>query len=579
MDMERFVRISTLTFTMEKSTATAAAAHPASAAAAGPKVSQIANLFQRKPVELTQDVQTRSDRPTAESAAATHSPTATVVRTESHAARFNNARALFEKLGEGRVNRPPPFSIKMSHSSSKEDNLSDIGSGPDRSPSPKRKQLHQQQHPPAAISNGIGKLDSNRILNQSRLKSEKPEKPEKPERKFNSRELIEKQKNWTSHFSKTRTAKGTGGSDFNRCDIIRTVPGTGIIAGAGANAVAPVTAVPAPTTNGNYSAIPNGGSKEQQQLPFAAERNGTGYGHGPHISSHHRLPSPSEPPPSPPKRQTPPPPPPPEKGPRTANLRQNSFPSPTKTPPAVPPHATDPASLSPTKQSPEKLKPPPRQAEPPPSSAVTTAPHANLPPVAPVRSSTTVLTTVHHQQQQQQLVSSASIEQQQQVPPPPEKAIRKKSLEGNLDERLPAGNGVTGTTAANFKYPELGALARRQSSEKDTGSGGLTSPAHAISSSPSPGASASSGPSSPIHTEDEKQENESTEKLMNAGSSSIEREDSPPANEAKPVEELNGSRAKHVLFIAVAMFLADGAGSIRIYLPYHLLRHRHQIRH
>lgn len=38
------------------------------------------------------------------------------------------------------------------------------------------------------------------------------------------------------------------------------------------------------------------------------------------------------------------------------------------------------------------------------------------------------------------------------------------------------------------------------------------SPAPAISSSSSPGASASSGPSSPIHTEDEKQENESNEK-------------------------------------------------------------------
>ncbi|XP_052898114.1 uncharacterized protein LOC128304911 [Anopheles moucheti] len=527
---------------MEKSTATA---HPASAA--GPKVSQIANLFQRKPVELTQEIQTRGDRPPTDSTAATHSPTATVVRTESHAARFNNARALFEKLGEGRVNRPPPFSIKMSHSSSKEDNLSDIGSGPDRSPSPKRKQLHgQQQQPPSAISNGIGKLDSNRILNQSRLKSEKPEKPEKPERKFNSRELIEKQKNWTSHFSKTRTTKGGGGSEFNRCDIIRTVPGTGIIAGAGSNTVTTAAAAAAgsgPTTNGNYSAIPNGSSKEQ--LPFVAERNGPAlnHGHAPLISSHHRLPSPSEPPPSPPKRQTPPPPP-PEKGPRTANLRQNSFPSPTKTPPAVPPHATDPSSLSPTKLSPEKLKPPPRQAEPPPVNAT---PHANLPPIAPVRSSTTVLTTVNHHQQQQQTVGGTSIEQQV-PPPPPEKAVRKKSLEGNLDERqpgLPVGNGGSG--AANFKYPELGALARRQSSEKDTGSGGLTSPAHAISSSPSPGASASSGPSSPIHTEDEKQENESTEKLMKVGSSEREdsrAEDSPLANDTKTVEELNGKSSR-----------------------------------
>lgn len=41
---------------------------------------------------------------------------------------------------------------------------------------------------------------------------------------------------------------------------------------------------------------------------------------------------------------------------------------------------------------------------------------------------------------------------------------------------------------------------------------GSVSPGHAISSSPSPAPSGSSLPSSPIHTEDEKQENEATEK-------------------------------------------------------------------
>lgn len=45
---------------------------------------------------------------------------------------------------------------------------------------------------PRTITNGVG--------------AEKPAKPEKPERRLNSRELIEKQKNWTSHFSKTRTS-------------------------------------------------------------------------------------------------------------------------------------------------------------------------------------------------------------------------------------------------------------------------------------------------------------------------------------------------------------------------------------
>lgn len=388
-------------------------------------------------MELTQD--------TAKDLGSQPSPTATVVRTESHAARFNNARALFEKLGEGRVNRPPPFSIKMSHSSSKEDNLSEVGSEQDRSPSPKRK-----HHP---ITNGIGKLDSNRILNQSRLKAEKPEKPEKPERKFNSRELIEKQKNWTSHFSKTRTTKGS--SDFNRCDIIRTVPGTGIISASAAPANSCSSTPTSISTNGNSSvqSSKDSGSQrtEVQYAPAAAP---------------HRLQSPSEPPPSPPKRQTPPPPP-PEKGPRS--IRQSSFPSPTKIPPAVPPHATDPGSLSPTKISPEKLKSPPRQAEPPPPVVATA-----LPPAAPIRNK---------------------------ADEPPEKGVRKKSLETTLDEQ----------TTKSFRYPELGAL-RRQSTEKDSGTSGLTSPAHAISSSPSPGASVSSGPSSPIHTEDEKQENEPTEK-------------------------------------------------------------------
>ncbi|XP_062553358.1 uncharacterized protein LOC134218414 isoform X3 [Armigeres subalbatus] len=416
-------------------------------AASGPKVSQIANLFQRKPVELAPEV-------SAKEVVNHPSPTATVVRTESHAARFNNARALFEKLGEGRVNRPPPFSIKMSHSSSKEDNLSEVGSEHDRSPSPKRR-----HH---SITNGIGKIDSNRILNQSRLKSEKPEKPEKPERKFNSRELIEKQKNWTSHFSKTRTTKV--GSDFNRCDIIRTVPGTGIIPG-GSN----VPSVTPATTNGEACVQP----PKDLSRPARVE-----------APVQHRLQSPSEPPPSPPKRQTPPPPP-PEKGPR--NIRQNSFPSPTKLPPAVPPHAIDPSTLSPTKISPEKLKSPLRQAEPPPPIIP-----SSLPPVAPLR-------------------SNKSVDE------PPEKGIRKKSLETNLDEQ----------TTRQFKYPELGGL-RRQSTEKDSGTSGLTSPAHAISSSPSPGASASSGPSSPIHTEDEKQENEPTEK---ASDNKLDEDEGIPAEE------------------------------------------------
>lgn len=44
--------------------------------------------------------------------------------------------------------------------------------------------------------------------------NDRPERPEKPERRPNSKELIEKQRNWTSHFSKTRPSRYN--SDPNR---------------------------------------------------------------------------------------------------------------------------------------------------------------------------------------------------------------------------------------------------------------------------------------------------------------------------------------------------------------------------
>lgn len=70
----------------------------------GTKVSAIANIFQPKPQLESLGHKTNSiindgfkEPPTP----VKDSPTqVTVVRTESHVARFNNARALFEKLGE-----------------------------------------------------------------------------------------------------------------------------------------------------------------------------------------------------------------------------------------------------------------------------------------------------------------------------------------------------------------------------------------------------------------------------------------------------------------------------------------------
>lgn len=353
----------------------------------GAKVSQIANKFQRKTTE--EEIEDSTNPATGNN----------VVRTESHAARFNNARLLFEKLGEGRTNRPSTFSIKLPHSNSKEDNLKDVSPERTRSPpSPKKKHL--------GISNGVSKLDASKIHNVSRLKAEKPEKPEKPERKFNSKELIEKQKNWTSHFSKTRSA-ATAAPNHNRCDIIRTVPGTGIQNNN--EIIQPATKEPKQTSNN----INNNNNKSNQAI---------------------------ESPPSPSIRQSIPP----EIKPRTTS-RSNSLTSPTKTVPNIP-----------TKPSPEHIK--------------------------------------YTQRQSDVGIKTEEIQEKS----------RKKSLDFNepLLHSTPS-NGHALDTSSN-------ANRRHSTDSKDNIS--LASPAHAISSSPSPGASMSSGPSSPIHTEDEKQENESNEK-------------------------------------------------------------------
>lgn len=77
----------------------------------GSKVSAIANIFQSKPQLENLSHRTNvvlSDTMKDPPAPLKDSPTqVTVVRTESHVARFNNARALFEKLGEeNKPNRP-----------------------------------------------------------------------------------------------------------------------------------------------------------------------------------------------------------------------------------------------------------------------------------------------------------------------------------------------------------------------------------------------------------------------------------------------------------------------------------------
>ncbi|XP_076282693.1 protein phosphatase 1 regulatory subunit spinophilin isoform X3 [Lasioglossum baleicum] len=218
----------------------------------GSKVSAIANIFQSKP--QLDNLSHRSNNILTDgfkepAVPLKESPTqVTVVRTESHVARFNNARALFEKLGEenkpnkqvDRIAKPSNLHGLRSRSSS-----ANSGSGctsPARSPRPRspsppgtRDHLsnwsasvpalnaerhfenghnHGFDHVPDKHKSrsGFGKFDKN-YGKENRL-DERPEKPEKPERRLNSKELIEKQKNWTSHFSKTRPSRYN--SDPNR---------------------------------------------------------------------------------------------------------------------------------------------------------------------------------------------------------------------------------------------------------------------------------------------------------------------------------------------------------------------------
>uniref|UniRef100_T1H1T0 Uncharacterized protein n=1 Tax=Megaselia scalaris TaxID=36166 RepID=T1H1T0_MEGSC len=93
----------------------------------GPKVSQIANIFQRNPIEISPEKSHfhHQTQPIHHVHSQNQKTTVTVVRTESHSTRFNNARALFEKLGESHSS----LSLKMSRSGSREDNLDSGGIG------------------------------------------------------------------------------------------------------------------------------------------------------------------------------------------------------------------------------------------------------------------------------------------------------------------------------------------------------------------------------------------------------------------------------------------------------------------
>ncbi|XP_054732697.1 uncharacterized protein LOC129240747 isoform X3 [Anastrepha obliqua] len=525
------------------------------------KVSQIANLFQRKPIEIQPVEQLSAAAAAAAAAAAVANQQqqqasgggggiggvpATVVRTESHSARFNNARALFEKLG---VENNSNSNLKMSRSGSRDDNLCE-GNSSDRSSSrssdrsispPKRRSpfppgcnvaasLSNNNNCAAQVNGGLALSNSKFIVepgtklhhNIARHKSEdgvlcsssvggmsamlsagggSVDKPEKPERKFNSRELIEKQKKWTSHFTKTKSSRTH--SDQNRCDIIRTVPGTTLISGSAIQMKEKEREKEKDRErdrdrdrdrerekeNANFNvAIASPNSNHKQTAANTAVSN-MGPLHSPILTAaqQHQHQQAQDLPPSPPVRHTVVPP---EIKPRSTN----KIGSPIKSPPLPPIPAVKPKNVSPVKFNPERVRSP------------TKLPDATQPPPPPAKSAA-VAAALQRSLDEQQAAAAATAGAVSIIAPVPPEKPRKKSIdliEG--EERLSPAS----PTSATFQYV---AVAAKRGSLDSLGGGanGLSGSINSATSS-SPAASASSGPCSPVYTEDEKQENESTEK-------------------------------------------------------------------
>ncbi|XP_044767084.1 uncharacterized protein LOC123322992 isoform X2 [Coccinella septempunctata] len=209
-----------------------------------------------------------------------------LVRTESHVTRFNHARALFEKLGEensrnSRRDRAAPLQSTKSASSvldaSARSRSSSANSEPaigprdcksfefesasSRSPSPptsKRIETVENENkfsetfhaPNETKINGVDHNKPSKTAANATFEEEprnqlnepngnvlqqaddrnaskpalmkKPDRPDKPERKLNSKELIEKQRNWTSHFSKSRSNRYS--SDPNKQAEVKLPP-------------------------------------------------------------------------------------------------------------------------------------------------------------------------------------------------------------------------------------------------------------------------------------------------------------------------------------------------------------------
>ncbi|XP_008191012.2 uncharacterized protein Spn isoform X2 [Tribolium castaneum] len=195
----------------------------------GSKVSEIANRFQAKSShseEIIAPIKTKKIASCPNELVEEISDV-NVIRTESHVTRFNSARALFEKLGEENRNNRDKFAPlqctksasdicdpKTRSNLSHEDNFDSAKHGI-RSLSPNQRGALETC--PVAKSNNVVPSSENNVIKANQTKPlVKPEKPEKPQRKFNNKELIEKQRNWTSHFSKSRSPRYS--SDPNKTE-------------------------------------------------------------------------------------------------------------------------------------------------------------------------------------------------------------------------------------------------------------------------------------------------------------------------------------------------------------------------
>ncbi|XP_059488614.1 titin isoform X4 [Neocloeon triangulifer] len=150
----------------------------------GPKVAQIATIFQSmSPSKEVADpsippvVSPRTTSLESSGGSSTHSQSSQ---------RFNVARALFERLGEqdSKPIVPPNKAEKLA-----------VNTQLRGQPRP----TNGHHYPEQPVREEKPMPPPHRVMPTS-APPPKPPKPEKPERKFSSKELIEKQRNWTAHF-------------------------------------------------------------------------------------------------------------------------------------------------------------------------------------------------------------------------------------------------------------------------------------------------------------------------------------------------------------------------------------------